>query len=111
MKEDLPDYHYTLERLNKLTYVLTVNERDIKKRLIEALTYYWISADDLPEKIREFADEIDTVVSCIPKDEYDNTYKNSLANKHLKTCSKIASQIVDLEQMLTEYIDDMISNN
>lgn len=103
---NLPDYHYTLERLNKLTYLLTIHEGNVKERLIEALTYYWISRDDLLEKLKSFVDEIDAFVMCIPRDQYDNIYKNSLANKKLKTCSKIASQIVDLEQMLTDYMED-----
>lgn len=97
-------YLYTLERLNKLIYLLTVHQGDIKVRLIEALKHYWTSGKSFPDELRPIADEIDTIVCSKPADEYDNTYKRSLYNKRLKTCTQVAEKIIDLEIRLKEYI-------
>ena len=46
-------YRYTLERLNKLIYILTIHEGDIKKRLIDALTQWWCPENSFPEDLKE----------------------------------------------------------
>ena len=99
-------YRYTLERLNKLIYILTIHEGDIKKRLVDALTQWWCLENSFPEDLKEFYRDINKEICKIPKDEYENTFKRSLQKKRLKTCKNIAAKIVDLESMLEEYINN-----
>lgn len=99
-------YRYTLERLNKLIYILTIHEGDIKKRLIDALTQWWCPENSFPEDLEELYRDINKEICKIPTDEYENTFKRSLQKKRLKTCKNIAAKIVDLELMLEEYINN-----
>lgn len=99
----LEHYSYTLERLNKLIYILTVDKGNIKERLIKSLIW-WTSENAFPKELRELYREIDNVITTKKSDEYQSTYERSLQNIHLKKCSLIADKIVTLELMLEQYI-------
>lgn len=99
----LNHYQYTHERLNKLIYILITHEGDIKRRLIESLIW-WTSENSFPEHLRPLFRDIEKVINTKPPDEYHNSFKRSLQNKRLKTCSDVANKIVTLEIMLNQYI-------
>jgi len=90
-------YPDPVEKLSFLISELAVLPGTIKQRLPIALVQYWVCDEtDFPEHLRYLFKKIDKLITTKPKDEYNNTYYNSLYGKRMKTCSEIAKQIVEL---------------
>jgi len=91
------NYPDPAEKLSFLIDELAVLPGTIKQRLPIALLQYWVFDEtNFPEHLRYLYKKIDKTIKAKPKDEYNNTYYNSLYGKRMKTCSDIAKQIIEL---------------